>query len=148
MQRRLITSQMRLQAKCEVSCSEYEGIDAIKNALNEGHKASKNDIEVNIKLVAHPLFALTCLCRDKELGINVLTEAMDNIKVSIEKEGGAFELISKPEIKIKEKQEDGDSDAEEKGKKDDVSDSSSSEEDETMGGLTKEQEEALKSTGR
>jgi translation initiation factor 2 subunit 1 len=32
LQRRLITSSMRLQAKCEVSCSEYEGIDAIKAA--------------------------------------------------------------------------------------------------------------------
>merc|ERR1712194_344887 len=56
MKRRLITSLMRLQAKCEVLCSEYAGIDAIKDALQEGFKASEPDCEVNIKLVAHPLF--------------------------------------------------------------------------------------------
>merc|ERR1711920_397746 len=87
MRRRLITSVMRLQAKCEVSCNEYAGIDAIKAALTEGLKASKPDCEVNIKLIAHPTFALTCLCREKELGVNVLNESMDLIKDAIEKEG-------------------------------------------------------------
>lgn len=41
LQRRLIQSAVRLAAKCEVSCSEYDGIDAVKEALSEGFKASK-----------------------------------------------------------------------------------------------------------
>lgn len=151
MKRRLITSQMRLQAKCEVSCSEYEGIDAIKNALNEGFKASKGDIEVNIKLIAHPLFALTCMTRDKEMGTNVLTEAMDLIKAAIEKEGGTYQMISKPEIKIKEK-DPGDGSSSESGSEKGGSykgDSDAEEEDQTMGDLSKEQMEALeKSKGK
>merc|ERR1712087_418884 len=102
MKRRLITSLIRLQAKCEVSCNEYEGIDAIKAALIEGLKASKPECEVNIKLIAHPTFALTCLCREKEMGINVLNESMDIIKDAIEKAGGAFQLVSKPDIQQKE----------------------------------------------
>merc|ERR1711920_1165607 len=58
MRRRLITSQLRLQAKCEVSCSEYEGIDAIIAALEEGYKVNEtkksDECEVAIKLIAHP----------------------------------------------------------------------------------------------
>jgi len=146
MRRRLIVSAMRLQAKCEVACSEYAGIDAIKAALNEGFKASKDDIEVNIKLIAHPLFALTCMTRDKEAGTNVLTEAMNLIQASIEKDKGTFVLISKPEIKVKEKEKDDDSSDDEDGAGSYKGSSEASEEDQTMGNLTKEQMDALKDT--
>merc|ERR1719188_1095754 len=83
LQRRLIQSMVRLQAKCEVSCTEYEGIDAVKESLMEGFKANQPECEVNIKLIAHPLFALNCQCRDKELGTNTLEKAMDLIEKAI-----------------------------------------------------------------
>merc|ERR1712217_261515 len=73
-----------------------------KAALTEGLQASKPECEVNIKLVAHPMFALTCMCRDKELGVDVLTEAMRMIEEHITKAGGAFVMISKPDIQQKE----------------------------------------------
>merc|ERR1740121_790344 len=41
MKRRLLVSTVRVMTKCEVSCYEYEGIDAITAALDEGLKASK-----------------------------------------------------------------------------------------------------------
>merc|ERR1712072_965017 len=98
MKRRLIVSAVRLQAKCEVSCHEYGGIDSIKEALQEGFKASKEGLEVNIKLIAHPVFALTCMCLEKEQGVNVLSAALDLIKASIESKKGSFSIISQPQI--------------------------------------------------
>merc|ERR1719265_952139 len=110
MKRRLVVSTVRLMAKCEVACHEYEGIDAIKEALNEGLKASKDGLEVGIKLIAHPVFALTCLCLDKEMGVNVLSAALDLIKASIESKKGVFAVVSQPQIQKKEEQKgDGDS---------------------------------------
>lgn len=147
MKRRLVTSTLRLQAKCEVACTEYAGIDAIKNALSDGFKASKEECEVNIKLIAHPLFALSCICRDKELGCNTLNEAMDHIQKSIESENGTFVIISKPEIKIKDKDKDGDeSSGDEDAGGSYKGSSEGSDEDETMGELSKEQLDALAKT--
>jgi translation initiation factor 2 subunit 1 len=104
MRRRLIASTLRLQAKCDVSCSGYEGIDAIKEALSEGFKASKPECEVHIKLIAHPTFALSCQCKDKELGIHALTEALGYVEKAIKERKGHFSLISVPQIHKKEEQ--------------------------------------------
>ncbi|CAE8609238.1 unnamed protein product [Polarella glacialis] len=128
MRRRLINSVLRLQAKIEVSCNDYEGIDAIKQALKEGFKANKDECEVSIKLIAHPVFSLTCMCRDKELGLNTLTECMNLIQQSIESNKGQFVILSKPEIARKEEtKESDDEDSDEEGDEED--------QDETMGNL-------------
>jgi len=145
--RRLERTPLRLQAKCEVSCDEYEGINAVKESLTEGFKASKSDLEVSIKLIAHPVFALSCMCRDKQAGIDVLDEAMDHIQKAINDRGGNFTLQSKP--KITQKVEDKDGEDHEKGSDDEGSSSSGSsseeEQDDTMGNLDESQLAQLKS---
>merc|ERR1712083_253214 len=60
------------------------------------------ECEVNIKLIAHPLFALSCMCRDKEMGVSVLEEAIEKIQAAIKERGGEFEIKSKPEIQKKD----------------------------------------------
>jgi translation initiation factor 2 subunit 1 len=149
MKRRLVASTMRLMAKCEVSCHEYEGIDAIKDALMEGHKASKDGLEVDIKLIAHPVFALTCMCQDKEAGVNVLSAALDLIKASIESKKGKFAIVSQPQIQKKDDQKgdgessDSDGDGDKKSYK---SESDPEDQDVGMGDLDEEQMKALEKT--
>lgn len=87
-------------------------------ALQEGFKASKEECEVKINLVAHPLFVLTCVCRDKQTGLATLDDAIERIRVAILERKGEFELRSKPEVmgqeeKHEESSEDEDSEEEE-----------------------------------
>jgi translation initiation factor 2 subunit 1 len=117
MKRRLIASTLRLQAKCEVSCSEYEGIDAVKEALAEGFKASVPECEVNIKLIAHPTFAFSCICRDKDVGVNALNDALEKVRTAILERKGTFVIISVPSIKEPEPKPTGDTDSEDEEKK-------------------------------
>lgn len=144
MKRRLVVSTVRLMAKCEVSCSAYEGIDAIKEALLEGVKVSSDGLEVDVKLIAHPVFALTCMCLDKEKGVKVLDSALLAIKGSIESKKGNFSIISQPQIQKpepkagEESSEEGDSEDEKKSYK---SQSDAGDQDVGMGDLD---EEALK----
>merc|ERR1712048_281323 len=119
-------------AKCEVSCYEYEGIDAITAALDEGLKASKEGLEVNIRLIAHPAFALTCTCLDKEEGVNVLNAALDLIKASIESKKGSFSVISQPQTLQKDED-----------KKSYKSQSDPEEQDTGMGDLNEDQLKAM-----
>merc|ERR1712107_868839 len=74
------------------------GIEAIKAALTKGLEASKEECEVKIKLIAHPTFVLTCMCRDKMMGVNTLNEAMDLIKAAIEEAKGEFHVRTEPAI--------------------------------------------------
>jgi len=147
MKRRLIASTFRLMAKCEVACHEYEGIDAIKESLQEGYKANKEDIEVHIKLIAHPVFALSCMCKDKELGVNMLNESMNFIKEAILSKGGSFNIVSVPSIQKKDDakgEEDSDDDksgSDDDDKKSYKSQSDPEDQDDTMGNLD---EDALK----
>jgi len=98
LRRRLITQLLRLRAQIEVSCSEYEGIDAVREALMKGLTASSEDCEGKINLIAHPVFVLTCTCRDKTLGISALDTCMERVKECIEAKGGTFAIRSKPEL--------------------------------------------------
>lgn len=142
LRRKLIQQMIRLRAKVEVSCSDYEGIDAIKKALLKGMEASTEEYELKIRLVACPLFILTCMCKDKEAGMAMLHEAIGLMQKSIESDNGKFELKSGPEVVGNQE------DPEEEPSGSEAGDSSSEEEqDETMGGLTKEQEEALAAAG-
>jgi translation initiation factor 2 subunit 1 len=123
--RRLTENIVRLQAKVEVTCSEYDGIEAVKEALTEGFKASTKECEVNIKLIAHPLFALTCVCREKETGVGILEEALKKIDAAITEKGGGFELRSKPDISQKEdknQEDDASSDSQEDSDQEDMGD--------------------------
>jgi len=127
LKRRLIQQTLRLRGKIEVSCNEYEGIDAIRDALNEGLKVSTKDCELKINLVAHPVFVLTCVCRDKVQGVQCMDDAMKRIEESITKAKGQYALRIKPKVVGAE---DKDS---ESGDESDKSGSDSGEEEEVEG---------------
>jgi len=142
--RRLLSQVIRLRAKIEVSCFEYEGIDAVKASLLAGLTGSNEEIELTMKLIAPPTYALVVVCNDKELGMKRIDESMDIIKKKILEYKGTFVVRVKPElIGADDKVE-----AEESGSEDSKSGSDGeSDQDETMGKLSKEDEAALKKKG-
>jgi len=149
MKRRLVGSAVRLVARCEVSHLGYAGINAIKEALTEGFKASKDGFEVSIKLIAHPVFALTCMCTEKAEGVAVLTAALDLIKASIVANKGIFSVQLAPQVAKTEKDDDKDEDGSDSdgGSDDDnksyKSESDPGEQDVGMGDLDEDQMKAL-----
>merc|ERR1712060_167859 len=95
---RLIQQQLRLRAKIECSCLEYAGIDAVKEALTKGLQVQKEEVELKINLIAHPVFVVTCTCRDKALGMKTMEESFELIKESIEADKGAFNVNQMPTV--------------------------------------------------
>lgn len=67
---RLTPQPIKVRADVEVTCFGYEGIDAIKTAL----RAAEADPEggVKVRLVAPPLYVMTCQTGQKSQGIQVL----------------------------------------------------------------------------
>jgi len=97
LRKRLGQRRLNLRAKVEVACPEMDGIDHVRQALLSGSKVSKPECELTIKLIVHPLFAITCICLDRELGISAIDESMERIERSIRANGGTFRVRSHPE---------------------------------------------------
>merc|ERR1711920_347474 len=98
LRRRLIQQQLRLRAKIECSCLEYAGIDAVKEALTKGLQVQKEEVELKINLIAHPVFVVTCTCRDKALGMKTIEESFELVKECILSHGGAFNVVQMPTV--------------------------------------------------
>lgn len=60
--RRKLTSQaVKIRADIECACYEYEGIDAVKEALRAGLETSTEELPIKINLIAPPLYG-KCVC--------------------------------------------------------------------------------------
>jgi translation initiation factor 2 subunit 1 len=95
--KRLTPQPTKVRADVEVTCFEYEGIDAVKTALRTAEAQNTEENQVKVRLVSPPLYVLTNTCLDKNLGISRLEEAIVNIRESIQSAGG--QLIVKMEPK-------------------------------------------------
>jgi translation initiation factor 2 subunit 1 len=140
--RRLTPSKLSVRAKIEVTCNEYEGIEAIKRALTKGIEFSTAEHKVQIKLIAPPQYSVLVHDVEKELGLELVQKAIVAVGEHIKTEGGLMAVKQEAEVC---------GDVEEivtgPGGDDSGSDGSSDEDqDESMGfGLT--EEEIAKQTG-
>ena len=66
--RRLTPQPIKIRADIEVTCFDYEGIDAIKTAFKEAEAVSLPEVPIRVKLVAPPLYVMITNALDKELG--------------------------------------------------------------------------------
>lgn len=96
LRRRLIEPTLRLRAKVEITYSGFEGIDTIKEALQRGLEASQDGCQVEIRLIASPLFSLSCKCRDQDVGVKILEDSISRMKESIDLKGGHCRLRLPP----------------------------------------------------
>jgi len=94
--RRLTPQAIKIRADVEVMCFDYEGIDAIKEALKAAEALSTEEIPVKIKLVAPPLYVIMTQALDKEKGIALLQQACDSITAIVKSKGGEVNIKTPP----------------------------------------------------
>ncbi|KAF9567689.1 hypothetical protein EC968_003188 [Mortierella alpina] len=86
--RRLTPQPIKIRADIEVTCFDYEGIDAIKAAFKEAEAVSLPEVPIRVKLVAPPLYVLITNALDKQLGIDTMEKAIVVLEESIKKSNG------------------------------------------------------------
>lgn len=94
--RRLAPQPVKVRADIEVTCFTYEGIDAIKDALLAGEAKSTEAVPVRIKLIAPPMYVMTSMTLDKELGVETLNASIETIKAAINAHGGSLDVKMAP----------------------------------------------------
>jgi len=94
--KRLTPTAVKIRADIEVTCFEYEGINAIKSALLKGVDLGTEDIPIKIKLVAPPLYVMLCSALDKGQGIKLLSDAIETMRDSIKEAKGELQVKVAP----------------------------------------------------
>ncbi|KAI1804150.1 translation initiation factor 2, alpha subunit [Daldinia bambusicola] len=94
--KRLTPQPTKVRADIEVTCFEYDGIDAVKAALRTAEARNTADNQVKVRLVSPPLYVLTSTCLDKNVGISRLEEAIVDIRNSITSAGGQLVVKMEP----------------------------------------------------
>ncbi|EGR33483.1 hypothetical protein IMG5_051610 [Ichthyophthirius multifiliis] len=148
-QRRLAPQTLRIKAEVELRCYGYEGVDAIKAALLAGESKSRNNCQVGFEIVGSPVYAGTINTQDKNLGLEVIKDALKAVEEVILSKNGQYKLRGEPKIYgdkaqddlelIEKAEEDDDEDEQKEGEGDD--DDEESEEIEGMGDADDDEEE-------
>lgn len=102
--RRLTPQAIKLRADIEVTCYEYEGIDAVKAALAAGEACGTSEIGIKIKLVAPPLYVVTTASLQKGKGIAALNNALNAVESEITKRKGKY-VCKQPPRTVSDKDE-------------------------------------------
>lgn len=100
--RKLAPQPVKIRADIEVTCFSYEGIDAIKEALAAGEQRGN----VSIKLIAAPIYVMTMMTLDKDLGIEAMNQAIETITTIIKAKGGSIDVKMGPKaVTLREESE-------------------------------------------
>lgn len=94
--RRLASQPVKIRADIEVTCFTYDGIDAIKEGLLEGEAKGTPDAPVMIKLIAPPMYVMTCVTLDKDLGVETLNKSIEHIRNYMKEKGGSLDVKMAP----------------------------------------------------
>jgi translation initiation factor 2 subunit 1 len=104
--RRLAPQPVKIRSDIEVTCFTYEGIDAIKYALAEGELKGQGEAPIKIKLIAPPLYVMTSMTLDKDVGLEAMNNAIEAIGAAIRSKGGALDVKMAPKaVTLREESE-------------------------------------------
>eukprot|EP01017_Pseudomicrothorax_dubius_P018686 TRINITY_DN2062_c0_g1_i1.p1 TRINITY_DN2062_c0_g1~~TRINITY_DN2062_c0_g1_i1.p1 ORF type:complete len:354 (-),score=134.84 TRINITY_DN2062_c0_g1_i1:171-1232(-) len=103
--RRLAPQPVTIRWDFELTCSSYEGIDAIKESLRAGERKSTEVIKLKATVIAAPLYKITTITHDKVNGIAIIREAVDAIEEVIKAHHGKIERKSEQPVVVGEKEE-------------------------------------------
>ncbi|CAD6884281.1 unnamed protein product, partial [Tilletia controversa] len=93
--RRLTPQPVKIRADIEVTCFRYDGIDAIRSALEAAEKLSTEAIPIKVKLVAPPLYVVLTQTTDKSGGLALLEKAIESVGEKIKGAGGDINIKMK-----------------------------------------------------
>ena len=85
-----------MRCDVEVTCFTYEGIDAVRDSLMAGQTIGTTETPIKMKLIAPPMYVITTMTLDKDLGIELLNKALAITKEQILKKGGKIDVKMAP----------------------------------------------------
>lgn len=104
-QRRTTVQPLKIRADVEVTCFCYEGVDALRAALQAGIDSAPATMPISIQIIAPPLYVMTTMAAEKAEGLEAMTRAIDVIQTRIKSFGGNLNVKTAPHVSSKEAEE-------------------------------------------
>ena len=95
---RLVAQPVKIRSAFKLSCYMFDGIDAIKESLLNGEKKGNEHIPIKFRVIGSPLYECTISTINKNENIEVMNEALQEVKKSIEAKGGNFLIDINPMV--------------------------------------------------
>ncbi|TFJ85237.1 hypothetical protein NSK_003660 [Nannochloropsis salina CCMP1776] len=95
--RRLAPKPIKIRADIDVTCFAYEGIEAVRAALQAGLETPCSS-EVEIKLIAPPMYVVTTNTLEQDIGIENLNQVIERIRARIVASEGRLEVKMEPKV--------------------------------------------------
>ena len=102
---RLAVQPAKIRADFKLTCHQFEGIEAIIKALKCGEKKSTEEIKIKFNMIGSPLYECSLITKNKKEGIEMMNQALAEVKKSIEESKGEYELHNPPKV-LGEKEKD------------------------------------------
>lgn len=96
--RKLTSQAVKIRADIECACYDYEGIDAVKDALRAGLSMGTEELPIRINLIAPPLYVMTTSTPERTDGLKALENAIEKIRETITNSGGVFNIKMAPKV--------------------------------------------------
>ena len=89
---------IKIRADFKLTCFNFDGIEAIKEALLKGEKKSTENIQIKLSIIKAPLYRciLTTTNAEKEKGFEIMNQVLEEIKRSVEARNGNYLLKVNP----------------------------------------------------
>ena len=94
--KRLAPQPIKVRSDVEVTCFTYEGIDAVRDSLMAGQAVGTPEAPIKIKLIAPPMYVITTMTLDKDLGVALLKKALELVTEQILAKGGKIDVKMAP----------------------------------------------------
>lgn len=95
---KIVIKPVQIKSRFNLTCFTFNGIDDIKEALFFGQKRRTEDIFFKFYIISSPIYECSVETLNKRKGIEVMNEALEDVKNKIEEKGGNFELIREPHV--------------------------------------------------
>ena len=97
--RKMATNPLKIRVDFSLTCTSYEGVDVIKEALlTAKHAVNVGEWKLDFKMIAPPNYKVEVQTHSKSEGEAKLKQALAIIKEVIKKRGGHFKQKSDPQI--------------------------------------------------
>ena len=95
---RLVPQPVKIRADFKLTCYTSEGIESIKEALLNGEKKGTKETPIKFTILGSPLYECSLTTLNKNEGIKIMNEALEEVKRSIKEKNGSYLLETNPMV--------------------------------------------------
>lgn len=95
---RLVPQPVKIRADFKLTCYTFEGIESIKQALINGEKKGTEKIPIKFSILGSPLYECSLTTINKQEGIDLMNQALEEVKRTIKEKNGNYCLETNPMV--------------------------------------------------